>query len=184
MVKDLQSQCGWLAGWGLEPPPQHPASRQPALTAASRSLQAAKPRPTPATSIPGLLALFQHEWDATVLELHQLRQSLHTARQELSHALYQHDAATRVIARLIRERDGYRAQLEAAERAPPPTAAAAAEGAGKRGPQEMEVDEAPAKKVCGNWHSQSVGGESMGRRGPQEGGGGGGGGGGGVAWCV
>lgn len=82
------------------------------------------------------------EWDATMLELHQMRQSLGSVRQELSHALYQHDAACRVIARLMRERDAYRAQLEAAQRAAPAEAAN-----GKRGVEEMEVDEGPAKKV-------------------------------------
>ena len=50
-----------------------------------------------------------------MLELHQMRTSLGSVRQELSHALYQHDAACRVIARLMRERDSYRAQLEAAQ---------------------------------------------------------------------
>eukprot|EP00887_Chlorella_sp_A99_P008229 scaffold12.g8229.t1 len=128
----------WVQETGRDPVTNEPLEVDELVELAAST--AAKPRPTPATSIPGLLTLFQNEWDATVLEVHQLRQSLHTARQELSHALYQHDAATRVIARLVRERDGYRAQLEAAQRP-----AAGAE-AGKRGPEGMEV-EAPAKKA-------------------------------------
>ncbi|CEM20859.1 unnamed protein product [Vitrella brassicaformis CCMP3155] len=73
--------------------------------------KAVKPRPVTASSIPGMLNLFQTEWDALMTETFQLRMHLDTVRNQLSHSLYQHDAACRVIARLMRERDAARAQV-------------------------------------------------------------------------
>jgi pre-mRNA-processing factor 19 len=66
---------------------------------------AQRPRPLSATSLPAMMAMFQNEWDDLVVESHATRRQLHATRRELSHALYQHDAACRVIARLTKERD-------------------------------------------------------------------------------
>ena len=101
--------------------------------------KAVRPRPITATSIPGMLTLFQDEWDTLMLETHELRQHSETLRQELAKTLYQHDAACRVIARLVTERDEARAmlsQMQAAAAAAPPAAAASGGGAAS-----MQVEE-------------------------------------------
>ena len=76
-----------------------------------KSASVVRPRPPTLTSIPSLLSIFQNEWDALALESFTLKQQLVQTRQELSTALYQYDAAVRVIARLSQERDEARDAL-------------------------------------------------------------------------
>jgi len=72
----------------------------------------AKPRSTASgTSIPSMLQTFQNEWDALMLQTYTLKQQLESTRQELAQTLYQYDAACRVIARIIKERDEARSAL-------------------------------------------------------------------------
>lgn len=97
-----------------------------------------KPRPITATSIPGMLQLFQNEWDAVMLESFQLKQHLEQVRQELSQTLYQHDAACRVISRLTRERDEARNGLSSMQ-----AQVAGLRAKGGSGDASMDVDEAP-----------------------------------------
>ena len=81
------------------------------------TLQISKPKVVPprtnqTNSFPGLLNSLQNEYDALVLELFDTRKALEETRRELSQALYQNDAAMRVIARVALERDQARQQLE------------------------------------------------------------------------
>eukprot|EP00501_MAST-03F_sp_TOSAG23-6_P001194 GSMAST32.ASY1.ANO1.1238.1 assembled CDS len=79
--------------------------------------RAVNPRPVDAMGIPGMLGLFQNEWDSLMSESFTLKKHLHEVRQELSQALYQHDAACRVIARVLKERDDLQAVAAAATNA-------------------------------------------------------------------
>jgi len=81
------------------------------LVAVQTSEKFVHARPPNDTSIPNLLKVFQNEWDALMLENFKMKKHLRDVRQELSHALYQHDAACRVIARVVKERDTARDEL-------------------------------------------------------------------------
>jgi len=82
------------------------------------SLQTSKNRPNmpppPAsiTSFSGTLKQLANEYDAVLLELFDTRKTLKETRRELSQALYQNDAAIRVIARLSMERDAARQESQ------------------------------------------------------------------------
>ena len=82
------------------------------------ALQASKkrpnmpPPPTSVSSFSGTLQQLAKEYDSVVLELFDTRKSLQETRRELSQALYQNDAAIRVVARLSQERDAARQEAQ------------------------------------------------------------------------
>eukprot|EP00397_Hematodinium_sp_SG-2012_P041553 GEMP01045797.1.p1 GENE.GEMP01045797.1~~GEMP01045797.1.p1 ORF type:complete len:497 (+),score=121.17 GEMP01045797.1:137-1627(+) len=76
-----------------------------------RKQKAIHPRNCQTASIPSMLSLFQGEWEQVLNDSFALRKHSGETREQLSHALYQHDAACRVIERLIRERDQARSQV-------------------------------------------------------------------------
>ena len=102
-----------VAAHGTDPVSREPASMADFIDVKTSPI--AKPRPVAALSVTGILSALQSEWDGLMLESFQLRQALDATRNELSQALYQHDAACRVIAKLVKERDAARASLTNAQ---------------------------------------------------------------------
>ncbi|GMK58826.1 hypothetical protein CspeluHIS016_0602680 [Cutaneotrichosporon spelunceum] len=70
------------------------------------------PRAATQTSIPALLTALQGEYDSIMLESLEIKKAFQAQRAELANALYREDAATRVIARLMAERDEARRALQ------------------------------------------------------------------------
>ena len=74
------------------------------------------------------------------MELFDTRKALEEARKELSHALYQNDAAVRVIARLVMERDAARREVQLSIQANANAAAVGAHGNDSNKRQRVEED--------------------------------------------
>ncbi|KAK9476205.1 Prp19/Pso4-like-domain-containing protein [Lipomyces japonicus] len=69
----------------------------------------------PLQSIPSLLHTFGSEYDSLALENFELKKKLLETKKELSSTLYHHEAATKVVARLLKERDDARAAISRAK---------------------------------------------------------------------
>jgi pre-mRNA-processing factor 19 len=95
----------------FEPIRERPLSEDQLISLNTSNKSVTPPRPQ-VTSLPNLLGVIQKEYDALVLELFDTRKALEDTRRELSQALYQNDAATRVVARLAQERDAARQELQ------------------------------------------------------------------------
>ena len=71
------------------------------------------------SSLSSLLSQLQREYDGVMLEQFQLKREVYTLKQELAHSLYQYDAACRVIARLVLDKDELRQAITHAQHTQP-----------------------------------------------------------------
>jgi pre-mRNA-processing factor 19 len=101
-----------IATTGLDPVTKQPLALEELIPLKTMPNPAAiRPKTAAQQGIPAMLQQFTSEWDSMMLEIFTLKQQLTVAQQQLSNALYQQDAACRVIARLVKERDQYKREL-------------------------------------------------------------------------
>lgn len=132
---------------GVDPWSTGPLQESQLVELATKS-KVLPPRPQ-ISSLPNLLGLMQTEYDNLVLELFDTRQALEETRRELSQALYQNDAAVRVVARISMERDQARAELEQWTAGAKTAAAVATDGDAATEPptKKQKTDEVPDVKA-------------------------------------
>mmetsp|Transcript_23421 Transcript_23421/g.34574 ORF Transcript_23421/g.34574 Transcript_23421/m.34574 type:complete len:504 (+) Transcript_23421:182-1693(+) len=127
-----------------------PFSKQPLeedqLISLSPGISAVIPPRPSAASMPALLELLNTEYSNLVLELFDTRQLLEETRKELSQALYQNDAAVRVVARLSQERDAARQEL-ASWKAGEISAAPDSNGSSRKRTRTEEEEESSAPQT-------------------------------------
>jgi len=122
---------------GIDPFTSQPLSENeltPITTTTTSSNTITTPKLSTHTSFTSLLSSINTEYESLVLELFDTRKVLQETRKELSQALYQNDAAVRVIARLSMERDDARQKLASFDNIQPKEA------------DVVEEDEQPSKK--------------------------------------
>ena len=111
-VFDRKNIVSYITTTGTDPLTDEPLTIEELVSIKTPVSHIVPPKPPQFSSIPLLLSTFQNEWDALALEVFTLRKQLHKARQELSSALYHQDAAVRVAANAIKERDEAKQALQ------------------------------------------------------------------------
>lgn len=124
------------------------------VSAAQNSVSRNTPLVPEATNLPSMLSLFQKEWDTVLLQLNMQSQKVRDLSMQLSTSLYENDAAKRVIARLIKERDDALANVvsevtttTAKSSGKKRAAAPAPKSPKKAKTDDMDVDQAPPATV-------------------------------------